>query len=396
MLIRGHGECATPEACSRTPSRRPSAWDDARTIAYQAATALPPSQMALAEAAGGVLAEPLRAVVSVPLVNCSAMDGYAVCGPSPWSVVACLRAGEGVPPPLRSGTACEVATGAPIPPYAVAVLPYEHAWRTGKSVNGLVKPGQHIRQAGEECAAGDQVLPAGALVSPTVLGLAAALGHDTLCVRRTPRVLAIITGNELLDAGLPSPGRVRDAIGPMLPGLVAWAGAHFDGATRLADSAALLIAALRAADGDMILVSGSSSRGPADHLRCALAALGAELIIDGVACRPGHPQVLARLTTGPLVVGLPGNPLAAVVAFLTLALPAITGLRGRPLPALTPAARRNCPEITRLVPVRVRGNDITELPHTRSAMLRGIAAADALAIVTPCGEVRLHAVPGSA
>lgn len=395
MLVCGHGECAAPEACRRARYRL-SAWDDARAAAYLAATALPRAQMALADAAGSVLAEPLRALVSVPLINCSAMDGYAVCGPSPWSVIARLRTGEGAPPPLRSGTTCEVATGSPVPPNTVGVIPYEQARRTGKLVNGPVTPGQHIRQAGEECAAGEAVLPAGAVVSPPVLGLAAALGHDTLCVRRAPRVLALVTGDELLDTGLPSPGRVRDAIGPMLPGLVAWAGGRFEGATRLTDSAALLTAALHAAECDMVLVSGSSSRGPADHLRCALATLGAELIVDGVACRPGHPQALARLTTGLLVVGLPGNPLAAVVAFLTLALPAITGLRGRPLPALPPAAALpKSPGITRLIPVRVRGKDITELPYTRSAMLRGMAAADALAIVSPFGEVRLHPVPGS-
>jgi molybdopterin molybdotransferase len=395
MLVGSHGECAAPEACRRGPHSL-STWDDARAAAYLAATALPPAQLALADALGSVLAEPLRAFVSVPLINCSAMDGYAVCGPSPWSVIACLRTGEGAPPPLRSGTAWEVVTGAPLPLNTAGVLPYEQACRTGKSVNGPVKPGQHIRRAGEECTAGEEVLPAGAVASPPVLGLAAALGHDTLSVRRAPRVLALITGDELLDTGLPSPGRVRDAIGPMLPGLVAWAGGRFQGATRLTDSTALLTVALHAAESDMILVSGSSSGGPADHLRCALATLGAELIVDGVACRPGHPQALARLSTGPLVVGLPGNPLAAVAAFLTLALPAITGLRGRPLPTLPPAAALpTSPGITRLIPVRVRGKDIAELPHIRSAMLRGMAAADALAIVSPFGDVRLHPVPGS-
>lgn len=394
MLIRGRGERTAPEACPRALNR-PSAWDDARAAAYLAVNPLPPVQVALADALGRVLAEPLRAAISLPPFNCSAMDGYAVCGPSPWFVIAHPRAGK-VPLPLGPGTACEVATGAAVPPNTVGVLPYEQAWRTGESVNGPVNPGQHVRQAGEECAAGEEVLPTGTVVGPTVLGLAAAAGHDTLRVRSTPRVLALITGNELLDAGLPSPGRVRDAIGPMLPGLVAWAGGHFEGATRLADSAALLISALHAAEGDIILVSGSSSRGPADHLHSALTDLRAELIVDGVACRPGSPQALARLATGQLVVGLPGNPLAAFVAFLTLALPAISGLRGRPLPALTPAtALPKSSGLTRLVPVQMRRGDITELPYTRSAMLRGVAAADALAIVAPSGEVRLHSVPGS-
>src|SRR5882757_10921284 len=99
----------------------------------------------------------------------------------------------------------------------------------------------------------------------------------------------------------------------MLPGLIAWAGGRVTGMSRLADSGALLAEAIAAADAEMILVSGSSSKGPADHLRAVLAQLDAELLVDDALCRPGHPQALARLPGDRLVSGLPGNPLAAFV-----------------------------------------------------------------------------------
>lgn len=345
-----------------------------------------------------MLAEPLHALVGIPVADRAAMDGYAVNGSPPWTVVASVRAGDGVPEPLASGTACEIATGAPVPAATRAVLPYEHSELVGDLLSGDVEPGRHIRRAGEQCVAGEIVLATGTVLSPAALGLASALGHDTVTVRAIPRVSALVTGDELLDHGIPTAARVRDAIGPMLPGLAAWAGGRFDGVTRLGDSHGLLAAMLESTDADVVLVSGSSSRGPADHLRSVLEELGAELVVDGVRCRPGHPQALARLPGDRLLVGLPGNPLAAYVAFLTLALPAITALRGLPLPELEPGPIVGGHEsghgtATRLLPVRADGGELTEVPHSGSAMLRGVASADALAVVDPSGGVRIHPLP---
>ncbi|HEX4251876.1 MAG TPA: molybdopterin molybdotransferase MoeA [Pseudonocardia sp.] len=420
----------------------PLEWDDARAAAHGVAAPVPPRAVPLAAALGGVLAEPVRALVAIPPVDCSAMDGYAVCGEAPWTVVGSALAGGERAAPLRPGTACEIATGAPVPAGTLAVLPYENSRRVGtlvtvvpgtgcggsghcdpgagdpgaggSGVGGPAQAGKHVRRAGEECAAGDEVLAPGGVLGPAAVGLAAALGHDHLLVRPMPRVCALVTGDEVIENGPPVSGRVRDAIGPMLPGLTAWAGGRFDGVTRLADSAPVLKAALAAAaDAELVLVSGSSSRGPADHLRPVLLSLGARLVVDGVRCRPGHPQAMARLPDGRLVVGLPGNPLAAFVAFLTLALPAITGLRGLALAELPAAPAPLAPDNggrgergghgsggqggrhgkTRLVPVRVRGGAPVELAHAGSAMLRGLAAADAIAVVTPDGRTRLHPLP---
>jgi molybdopterin molybdotransferase len=235
--------------------------------------------------------------------------------------------------------------------------------------------------------AGEVLLPAGIVVHPPVLGLAASLGLDCLTVIPKPRAIAVVTGDELVSRGPSGPGRVRDAIGPMLPGLLARAGAEALPTVRLPDSRSRLIEELDATDADLILVSGSSASGPADHLRAALEALDAELLVDGVACRPGHPQALARLRDGRLVVGLPGNPFAAFAAFLTLAVAAIAGLRTEPLPALLAAplvgGLDRHPTSTRLVPVEVRPQGAEPVGHSGSAMLRGAAGADALAIIGP-------------
>jgi molybdopterin molybdotransferase len=370
------------------------AWDAAREVAHAAARALPPREVALADADGAVLAAPLVAATDHPPVARSAMDGFAVRGAPPWTVVDRPRS-------LADGEACAVVTGAPLPAGTTSVLADEDAVRDAALLRGAAPPGRHIRSAAEECVAGESVLPAGSRVTPAVLGLAAALGYDRLLVHPRPRVAAFVTGDELVGSGRPGPGRVRDAIGPMLPGLLTRAGAVLDayGPLPLADDRGRLVAALAAAahlatelDGaarggaDLVLVSGSSAAGPSDHLRASLAELGAELLVDGVRCRPGHPQALARVGAT-LVVGLPGNPLAALAAFLTLAVPALAGLRGEPLAALmalpVPGGIARHPVHTRLVPVAVEPAGAVPVGHVGSAMLRGAAGADAFAVVDP-------------
>ncbi|MFC5997039.1 molybdopterin molybdotransferase MoeA [Pseudonocardia hispaniensis] len=380
-----HAELTRLESAPKAPV----SWDAARERAHAAAAPVSPRPVPLGDALGAVLAMPLVAAVAVPAVDRSAMDGYAVCGDPPWTVVGRVAAGLPTPGPLSAGQAYAVVTGAALPERTTAVLRDEDATLAGDRLTGTVTAGRHIRRAGEECGPGEPVVPAGAAVVPAVLGLAAALGCDELCVRPAPRVAAIVTGDELTDHGPPRAERVRDAIGPMLPGLVAAAGGRCTGVVRLRDSRPLLVHALRTAEAEVVLVSGSSAAGPADHLRAALSALGAEFVVDGVACRPGHPQALARLPGGGLVIGLPGNPLAALAAFLTLAVPVLAGLRGESMPRLGWARASDLavhPDCTRLVPVSVRDGLARAVGHAGSAMLRGAAVADAFAVVAPGTE----------
>lgn len=382
-------------------------WDAARELAHAAAIPLKPRPVSLTDALGCTLATPLVAPAPVPPVDRSAMDGYAVAGSGPWVLVGVVRASSEAAVSLQDGEACAIVTGAAVPAGTTAVLPDEHATlATGASrglpattpaegsgglaaavVSGEVSLGRHIRRAGEECVAGEVLLGGGVVVEPAVLGLAATLGLDRLTVVPRPVVAALVTGDELVQRGPSGPGRVRDAIGPILPGLINRAGAVAAPLTHLADSRDELVKALAETQADLILVSGSSASGPADYLRGALAALGAELIIDGVACRPGHPQALARLDDGRLVLGLPGNPLAALTAFLTLGVAALHRLRGLPLPTLpiapVPGGLACHPTSTRLVPVRVGPQGAVPVGHGGSAMLRGAAGADAFAVVDP-------------
>ena len=362
-----------------------SSWPDARRIAYAAATPLRPVELPLHLAVGAVLAKPLLALCPLPAADTSAMDGWAVHGPGPWQVVGRVLAGD---PPVRVlevGQAVEIATGACVPAGAQGVLRYEDG-HAGRQLTGPHPAGRNVRHTGEECAAGEQVLPVGATLTAIAVGLAAALGHDTLLVHRRPRVAALITGSELLRTGLPGSGRVRDALGPVLPAAVTAWGGELAGTTHVPDNRSDLLLAVRDADADVLLTSGASSVGPADHLIAVLAQLGAQVLIDGVDVKPGHPQLLARLADGRLLVGLPGNPLAALSGLVTLAAPLLAALSGRPLPPLGSALLGSPLDAVaghRLVPVRLEGGWAWPTGHEGAAMLRGAALAQAFAVVEP-------------
>jgi molybdopterin molybdotransferase len=373
-------------------------WDEARSVASSVPDVLRTVDVPLAEALGATLAAPLPALVSVPGCDVSAMDGYAVAGAGPWTVVGQTLAGaETSAKSMREGECLEVATGAPVPGCADAVLPYEEAGRDGDVVSGRVgTAGRHIRRRGEVCAAGAALVPSGRRVTPSVLGLAAGVGHDTLTVTAPPRVGVVVTGDEVVGHGLPGPGRVRDAVGPMLPGLVASAGGTLVSTQAVADDPDRLADAVCGGKTDVVAVCGASSVGPADHLTTVLSRLGAEPLVRGVACRPGHPQSLALLPSGRWVVGLPGNPFAALAGALTLLVPLLAKCAGRGA-VRNPSARiqggvRPHPTDTRLVAVAWSGPLVRPVGHDRPAALWGPAIADALAVVPPDwsgGPVRL-------
>ncbi|WP_405508288.1 molybdopterin molybdotransferase MoeA [Streptomyces cyaneofuscatus] len=406
------GEPADPHP---TPYATPSPpapalpWDRARTVAARAGRSGPLAvvRLPLDRALGHVLAEPLAALTDLPSFDTSAMDGWAVAGPGPWTYEegVSLLAGVAESPAaarLPDGTAVRIATGARTPADTTAVIRSEHAHvdeaRGLLSTRRPLVTGQDIRPRGQECRSGDQLVPAGTVVTPAVLGLAAAAGYDALPAVSRPRVDVLVLGDELLAAGLPHDGLIRDALGPMLGPWLRALGAEVSGPRRLGDDSEALREALTSSDADVIITTGGTASGPVDHVHPVLAALGAELLVDGVAVRPGHPMLLARLCPdGPHLVGLPGNPLAAVSGLLTLAEPLLAGLAGRPAQdayrALVHADVPGHPHDTRLVPVvhragRAGGRDhVAPLRYNGPAMLRGIAAADGLAVV-PAGGVR--------
>ncbi|MFJ9693052.1 molybdopterin molybdotransferase MoeA [Kitasatospora sp. NPDC101183] len=369
-------------------------WAQARERARRAGLrALPPVGLPLAETLGRTLAEPLAALTDLPAFDTSAMDGWAVAGPGPWRVAGRVLAGRAEASALADGAAVEIATGAQLPSGATAVLRREHGRTDGTLLHacgpGPVTPGQDVRPRGQECRRGEELLPAGTPVGPVVLGLAAACGHDRLAVRRPPVVQLLVLGDELLACGVPGEGLVRDALGPLLPPWLRAAGAEVAEVRCVRDDFGLLRDALRHCDADLVLTTGGTAAGPVDFLHRALAEAGARLLVDGVAVRPGHPMLLAELPGGRHLVGLPGNPLAAVAGMVTLALPLLHALSGRPAagpaPARAAVALPGHPVDTRLQPVRRTVDGVVPLAFDGPAMLRGLARAEALAVLPPGG-----------
>ncbi|WP_406303974.1 molybdopterin molybdotransferase MoeA [Streptomyces sp. NBC_00885] len=398
----GSDACSEAIGESAAERHRATSWSDARALAARIGRAARPRtrRVRLEHALGQVLAEPLTALCDLPSFDTSAMDGWAVAGPGPWTIRGggSLLAGHGETPPLPDGAAVRIATGARIPPEATAVIRSEHA-RTDADEGRLhaereVVQGQDIRPRGQECRSGDHLLPAASLVTPAVLGLAAAAGYDELVTIARPRVEVLVLGDELLNAGLPHRGLIRDALGPMIGPWLGALGVDVVATRRLGDDAEALHRAVTTSDADLIVTTGGTAAGPVDHVHPVLGKAGAELLVDGVAVRPGHPMLLARLApqgdmSPRYLVGLPGNPLAAVSGLLTLAEPLLSGLAGRPTSVPYRAPVRDevhgHPYDTRLVPFVHRADRLVPLHYNGPAMLRGIAAADGLAVVPPGG-----------
>ncbi|MGW3293088.1 molybdopterin molybdotransferase MoeA [Streptomyces xiamenensis] len=394
----------------RAPDERPvppHTWESARTVAYRSAVPLTPRRLPLDRALGHTLATPLTALTDLPAFDTSAMDGWAVNGPGPWELAGgpgLLAGAPGHPTRLGDGQALRIATGARVPEGTTAVVRSEHATARGSRLQGrLPRLGADIRPRAQECRSGAELLPSGTRLTPAALGLAAAAGYDELAVHPLPRAEVLVLGDELLHHGLPHDGRIRDALGPMTGPWLAALGAEVLVTRRLGDDADALREAIETSRADLIVTTGGTAAGPVDHLRSTLRALNATTLIGGVTVRPGHPMLLAELPEhGTPVVGLPGNPLAAVAGLLTLAAPLLHALSGRMPPVTRTATAGEAfgghRTDTHLVPVRCPAGAgdgdggsgggagvAVPLNYAGPAMLRGIAAASALAVVPPGG-----------
>ncbi|MGH3718038.1 MAG: molybdopterin molybdotransferase MoeA [Pseudonocardiaceae bacterium] len=378
----------------------PVGWEQARVLAHAAPEPLAGHRVPLSRAAGLTLAAEIRSCVPLPAFDTAAMDGYAVAGPGPWQLRGQVRAGTVWRGTLAAGEAVEISTGAQVPVGASAVIPVELAVRDGTTVSGAVpsaavpSAGTHIRRAGEDAPAGAPLAPTGTRIGPALIGLAATCGYDTLSVRPRPRVRILVTGEELTHSGPSGAGRVRDALGPLLPMLVAELGGKACAVRHLPDRPTGLLAAAvyppdadKDADAEVVVVTGSTSVGVTDQLRQLLHTRGARWIVDTVACRPGHPQLLAGMGAGRWLVGLPGNPFAALVAAYTLLAPLLAGLSGRRLPELPLAPvtgdARPSPGLTRLTPVAWEGGTARIVGGHRAAFLQGAALSNAIAALPP-------------
>ena len=296
--------------------------------------------LALAEAQGRVLAEPLIADLDLPPWPNSAMDGYALrqadwCG-EPLLVSQRIFAGQ-APEPLQPGSCARIFTGAPLPAGADSVEMQENAEVLADGrvrFTEAIRPGQHVRPQGQEARRGETVLPAGTRLGPVELGLAASLGLAVLTLIRRPRVALLSTGDELIEPGLPlGPGQIYNSNRTLLNGWLQRLGCEVFDAGILPDDLALTRARLgELGRVDLILSTGGVSVGEADYLGQALREEG-ELALWKLAIKPGKPLTCGQFRGVP-VIGLPGNPASTLVTFALLARPYL--LRRLGVSELTP------------------------------------------------------------
>lgn len=387
---------------------RAPTWSEARQFAFDCAPPLPPVCIPLASASGRTLTRDVAAGQNLPHYSSSAMDGWAVNGSGPW-----ILSGQGHT--LSPDQASTIATGGLVPRGAHSILRKESGQITRGSAGNLLlalnehakygepRPGQHIRHAGEEASAGEVLIPAGTLLNPAHVALAAMAGYDELQVLPQPVVAIVLTGSEVVTAGVPGPGQVRDTFGPQLGTVISLLGGTPGNPLRIGDSYDEWITALGNSEAlpgqqpDLTITTGGTGRSGTDHFRAAVAALGGRLLLDGVAMRPGHPAVLAELPDGRFVVGLPGNPLAAMMALTTLAEPLLAALGNRPLNAVghvtSGADVDPDPGRTRLIPCRFIHGLAFPISHTGPGMMRGLSWADGVMAVPPDGVQSGEPVP---
>ena len=342
-----------------TPARAPLTPLDAALADLMAhAHPLPnPEFISTFDADGRVLAQDLTASLNVPANDNSAMDGYAVRAVDCVDAGTALQVSQRIPAgistsglkPLAPFSAARIFTGAPIPPGADAVVMQEDCTAiegdsgagssAGSSSGAYVRvrvapaPGQHIRRGGEDVAAGDVVLPAGARLGPASLGLAASIGFDQLQVARRVRVALFSTGDELVMPGdvLPQDmlsGAIYNSNRFFLRTLLQRLGCEVTDMGIVPDRLDVTIKALKTASTrhDLILTSGGVSVGEEDHIKPAVRALG-ELNLWQIAIKPGKPFAYGKVNAAHFI-GLPGNPVSSFVTFLLLVRPFILKLQG--------------------------------------------------------------------
>jgi len=288
-------------------------------------------------AAGRVLASDLTSPISMPALDTSSMDGYAVRVGDVRAAGTRLPVSQRIPAGsvghvLEPGTAARIFTGAPLPFGADAVVMQELCELHGGEavVNHVPHAGEAVRKAGSEMAAGAVVLVSGTLLKPQALGLAAAVGIAQVPVLRRVRVALFSTGSELVMPGEPlPPGAVYNSNRFQLRALLEQLGCDVTDLGIVADNLDATRVALRnASEGhDLIVTSGGVSVGEEDHVKPAVQAEGA-LEIWKIAMKPGKPLAFGRVGAAAFI-GLPGNPVSSFVTFLMMVRPFIMAMQGQ-------------------------------------------------------------------
>lgn len=279
---------------------------------------------------GRVLATNLTSAITVPPLDNSAMDGYAVRA-AECILGALLPVSQRIPAgqvgnALLSGTVARIFTGAPIPADADAVIMQEHCNVEGDSIriNRTVKAGENIRRAGEDINTGDTVLTTGTRLSAAHMGLAASVGYAALPVYTRLKIASFSTGDELIQPGSPlTTGKIYNSNRYTIAGLIATLDCDWIDLGSIPDTLDATLDALKQASqiADVIITSGGVSVGEEDHVKAAVAQLG-QIDLWKVAMKPGKPLAYGRIDETDFI-GLPGNPVSAFTTFSLFARPFI-------------------------------------------------------------------------
>jgi molybdopterin molybdotransferase len=351
----------------------------------------------LPEAAGRVLAEPIRADRDSPAVSRSVRDGFAVRAadlPGDLLIVGEVRAGEAFSAEVQPGQAVEIMTGAPMPRGADCVVMVEHVNVAGPRVQvpRTLQPGENVSPQGSQARKDELLLAPGVRLDFTRIALLASVGRSRVSVFVQPKVALIATGDEIVEVDqTPLDYQVRNSNVQSLAVQVARAG----GRPHILPVAKDLYAVTRelveqGLQLDLLLLSGGVSAGKYDIVEKVLADLGAEFFFDRVLIMPGQPLVFGR-AQGKFFFGLPGNPASTLVTFEIFARAAVELLAGQneaPLPLLWTRLSRELRQktgLTRFLPARLNadGSAVEALPWQGSGDVPALARANAFVVTEP-------------
>ncbi len=374
---------------------------EARARIVAAMTLQPAEAIALESGAGRVLAQDARAAFDQPPFPVSAMDGYAVrsADAGPRRIVGEAAAGHPFDGRVGAGEAVRISTGGVVPYGADAIVIQENVRREGETIHFDAAPpsGRFVRARGLDFAAGEMLVPAGRRLTAIDLGLLAAGDAATLPVRRKPRIAFAATGDELSRPGEPrQPGGIVASANVGLAALIAdWGGVAVD--LGILPDRPEAVASLAGARADLIVTIGGASVGQHDLIQSALGPRGLALDFWKIAMRPGKPLIFGHLNGTPLL-GLPGNPVSALVTALLFLKPAMAAMLGLPTEPQTQSAR-----LTTALPANDGREDYLRATRSKqagevlvtpaalqdSSMLKMLARADCL-ILRP-----VHAPPAA-
>lgn len=344
----------------------------------------------LDEADGRWLAEAVVATRDQPPFDASAMDGWAVrtadLGTGPLRIVGESAAGAGFAGSVGAGETVRIFTGAPLPAGANRVVIQEEAKAEDDRLTVLAAADAPtwVRRRGQDYGAAHVLLEAGVRLNPWRIALAASAGVGSLTCARRPRVAILAGGAEVVAAGqVAGPHQIYDAAGPGVAQVARRARAEVTRLPLVGDRLEDIRAALETDEADLIVVIGGASVGDHDRVKPAARELGARLLVEGIAMRPGKPLWGAVLPDGRRILGLPGNPVSALVCAELFLRPLLAGMQGgetdiqtRTL-SLSHALPANGPR-EHYVRATVDGDLVTVLPDQDSALVTVLARADVL------------------